>query len=144
MITTAAITYIFFLNVWISIPSSLSGLQPGAKIQNEAWKGRCECLLWRASWPLHPLVEPCPKIRAWPLMSPWERARSGFRPSQHLWKCSCVTTTKSTCQRPARWTSSPRLHRLQLPQAPNELVWMSICLLQWKGKMRYGERVGGR
>lgn len=67
-------------------------------------------------------------------MSPWEKKRPGFRPSQHLWKCSRVTTTKSTCQRPAQWTSSPRLQRLQLPHTPNELVWMSICLLKWKGK----------
>lgn len=69
-------------------------------------------------------------------MSPWEKKRPGFRPSQHLWKCSRVTTTKSTCQHPAQWTSLPRLQRLQLPHTPNELVWMPICLLQWKGEMR--------
>lgn len=96
-------------------------------------------MLCRAFWPLHPWVEPCPRIRVWPLMSPWEKKRPGFRPSQHLWKCSRVTTTKSTCQRPAQWTSSPRLHRLQLPHTPNELVWMPICLQQWKGKRRYEE-----
>lgn len=66
--------------------------------ERPAWEGRWDCLLCEACWPLQPLEEPCPRIRAGPPTPPWERKRPGFRPNQHLWKCSRVTATKSTCQ----------------------------------------------
>lgn len=72
------------------------------KFQHCIAVGTVRLLFGEASWPLQPLEEPCPKIRAWPLTSPWERRRPGFHPNQHLWKCSRVTATKSTCQHQAR------------------------------------------
>lgn len=94
------------------------------RTKSKAVEGQVWMFVVQASWPLHPRERLCPKIRVLSLMSPWEKKRPGFRPSQHLWKCSRVTTTKSTCQHPAQWTSSPRLHCLQLARARNEMVRM--------------------
>lgn len=66
-----------------------------------------------------------------------KRERPGFHPSQHLWKCSRITTTKSTCQRPAHWTSSPRLNSLRLFCTNNELLRKAIfSLKQTRNKLK--------